>query len=351
MDEKTFDDLVSGRKSGVVAAGTRLCFLGLSWLYRIGVAARNTAFDIGLKQILRADVPVISVGNITTGGTGKTPVVAWLANWIADQDIRVGILSRGYKAVDGSFNDEKMVLDALCPGIPHLQSPNRVAAAKRAVQEHQCQLLILDDGFQHRRLSRSLDIVLIDCMNPFGYERLLPRGKLREPISSVRRADLVILTRADQISPADRENLQQRLIRGGYRGDCVAVAFQPQRLINVAGESTDLDTIRHRKALAFCGIGNPHSFEALLKSMSVKFTEFRVFPDHHHYESADFETLDQEVSRSDAELIVTTQKDLVKINQKTIGSRPLWAVQIGAKILTHREELERTLQNVLPASL
>ena len=127
-------------------------------------------------------VPVVIIGNITVGGTGKTPFVAWLANWFHDNEVRVTILSRGYRSVSGDVNDEKMVLDQLCPDVPHVQNPNRVEAAITARRDHAAQLLILDDGYQHRRLSRDLDIVLIDAINPWGYGALLPRGLLREPM-------------------------------------------------------------------------------------------------------------------------------------------------------------------------
>jgi tetraacyldisaccharide 4'-kinase len=172
---------------------------------------RNRLFDWGWKRTHQADVPVVSVGNITTGGTGKTPLVAFLANWFQDQGQKPAILSRGYRAVDGGPNDEKLVLDLLCPGIMHLQNPDRVASARHAVTAQQVQVLVLDDGFQHRRLARDLDLVLIDATCPWGYGAVLPRGLLREPRSGMKRADLAIITRADQVSEADRRRIQDEI--------------------------------------------------------------------------------------------------------------------------------------------
>ena len=127
-------------------------------------------------------MPVISVGNITTGGTGKTPMVAWLARWFRNQDVRVALVSRGYRAEAEGQNDEARELATLLPDVPHLQNPDRVAAARIAIDELETQLIILDDGFQHRRIHRDLEIVLIDALQPFGFGHVLPRGLLREPL-------------------------------------------------------------------------------------------------------------------------------------------------------------------------
>ncbi|MCA9071397.1 MAG: tetraacyldisaccharide 4'-kinase, partial [Planctomycetaceae bacterium] len=159
MNEAEFRALVSGAKRGVGAALLRAGLRGLSFGYLAGISVRNRLFDWGLKSVHNAEVPVVSVGNITTGGTGKTPMVAFLVNWFREQGVTPAILSRGYRAVDGGANDEKLVLDQLCPGVLHLQDPDRVASAQKAVKEYQGQVLVLDDGFQHRRLGRSLDLV------------------------------------------------------------------------------------------------------------------------------------------------------------------------------------------------
>src|SRR5690606_8255127 len=136
--------------------------------YGAAVQWRNFAFDRGWYRVHRAGVPVISVGNLTTGGTGKTPLVAWLVHQLEQLGASPAILSRGYRSVDSHANDEKLVLDRLCPGVPHIQNPDRVAGARAALADGVCNLLVLDDGFQHRRLHRDLDLVLIDALNPWG---------------------------------------------------------------------------------------------------------------------------------------------------------------------------------------
>ncbi|MFM7073908.1 MAG: tetraacyldisaccharide 4'-kinase, partial [Planctomycetota bacterium] len=153
--------------------------------YAWAVAARNRSYDSGRSPINRVDVPVVSVGNLSVGGTGKTPLVAWLAQWFLERGVRVVLVSRGYGAAAGETNDEARELAIRLPNVPHLQNRYRHAAAQRAIEQHDAQLILLDDAFQHRRLHRDLDIVLLDGLDPFGGERLLPRGLLREPLENL----------------------------------------------------------------------------------------------------------------------------------------------------------------------
>ena len=185
MNERAFRKLVSGERRGLLAAGCRLGLSLLAAVYGLAVRLRTAGFRFGLSRISRCQVPVISIGNLTAGGTGKTPLVAWLTKWCQSQALQPGLLSRGYRSDADGNNDEKQLLDQFCPGVPHLQQPDRVSAARAAIDRHDCNVLLLDDGFQHRRLHRDLDLVLIDATCPFGYERLLPRGLLREPTSAL----------------------------------------------------------------------------------------------------------------------------------------------------------------------
>ncbi len=171
--------------------------------YGAAVSARNFGFDRGWLRSHRALVPVVSVGNLTLGGTGKTPMVEWLARWFRSREVRVAILSRGYGHT-GGINDEGLVLEENLPDVPHLQNPDRVALAQTAVRELESELIVLDDGFQHRRLARDLDVVLLDALDPFGLSQLCPRGLLREPVRSLRRAAVVVLSRADLVADAQR---------------------------------------------------------------------------------------------------------------------------------------------------
>src|SRR4051794_2790213 len=178
--------------------------------YAVVAAARNRAFDAGLRKIHRLPRATISIGNITTGGTGKTPVVRWLAQRLRESGRRVAVLSRGYKAEPGKLGDEQLMLDhALNSSVEQqrvhiVANPDRVAGASEALRlRPETDVFLLDDGFQHRRAGRDLDVVLVSATNPFGYGRVLPRGMLREPLSGLRRAGAFIVSHADQVGESD----------------------------------------------------------------------------------------------------------------------------------------------------
>lgn len=348
MNEAAFRELISGEKSGLVAGAARTGLSLLSPIYGAAAWARNRLFDAGVLKSHSARAPVISVGNITTGGTGKTPLVAWLTHWFHARNIRVSILSRGYRALPGEVNDEKLVLDQLCPGVPHLQQPNRVASAERACREFGSQALILDDGFQHRRLRRDLDIVLIDALNPWGYGHLLPRGLLREPLSGLRRADLIVITRADQVSDEQQVEICAELERWRGSSECVEVAFVPEKLVNARGETAAFATLAAQPVAAFCGIGNPDAFRRTLNDagFSVGPNSFRPFPDHHHYSDEELDAIGRDAAANGTAAIIATQKDLVKTARIELGGIPLWGVRIGAKILAGEELLDDRLSAI-----
>ncbi len=367
-NETAFRELISGQRRGIAAVLARAGLPGLSGLYGLGARARNLAYDLGIKKVHSAAVPVISVGNLTTGGTGKTPFVAFLANWFRERGLKVVLLSRGFGARDGGANDEKQVLDALCPGIGHLQHPDRVASAAKARRDHGAQILILDDGFQHRRLSRDLDIVLIDALCPWGYGRLLPRGLLREPLSALRRADLVVLTRADQCTPEERQAIANRIAAIRSDNKLVEVAYPPVSLINSSAETAQLQDLRGKPVAAFCGIGNPDAFRRTLETCGFQLSgvteqtplpsreglgeglsshAFLTFPDHHDYAPPELEELADLAQRAGASAIVTTQKDLVKIRATQLGGKPLWAIQIGTKIVAGADVLTARLEEII----
>ena len=327
--DRYFLDVISGRRRGVAATALRGGTALVEPIYGLAVRLRNQRFAWGVAQVVRTGVPVVSVGNITTGGTGKTPVVAWIVERLREGGHRPGILSRGYRSLDGAENDEKRLLDQLCPGAPHFQGADRAAGAARAITAEGCDVLVLDDGFQHRRLARDLDIVLIDALCPWGYGRLLPRGLLREPHSSLGRANLVVVTRADQ-RPANELVSLRGEIECCTRAEVIEGSFVPVGLINAAGESLGVAEARGRRAAAFCGIGNPDGFRATLRSLGVAIPDpaFRAFPDHHHYTPHDFADLGRWGRSQRADLLLTTHKDLVKCPDATVAGIPLWGVEI-----------------------
>ena len=336
--------------NGVWASTLRSLLRVASIGYGGVAAARNMLFDLGIKRTHRASVPVISVGNLTTGGTGKTPVVAWVVNWLTGRGFRVAILSRGYRAIandDASgeaTNDEKLVLEQLCPGVPHVQNPDRVAGARTCVERHAAQVIVLDDGFQHRRLGRELDVVLLDATNPFGYGAVLPRGLLRESVRGLRRASVVAVTRCDQVTADDAERIARK-VRGIVPGsEPIAISFPPNSALTPDGDETSLHEYRHKRVGAFCGIGNPDGFLGTLKSVGITPEWFRPYPDHHHYSRDDIESIADETGGCD--VLLTTLKDMVKLRRVSADELLVRAVMIAAQIDAGQSHLTAALEEI-----
>jgi tetraacyldisaccharide 4'-kinase len=276
----------------------------------------------------RVGVPVVSVGNLTLGGTGKTPCVEHIARFYRAKGWRVALLSRGYGAGQGP-NDEAQVLAENLPGVPHLQGADRVALARTAVEELESEVLVLDDGFQHRRLARDLDIVLIDATCPWGHGHLFPRGLLRESPHNLRRAGLIILTRCDQVAVEQRRRLRNEVVRLAPDAPILGTHHQPVELINGEQQTASLTELRSRPVAAFCGIGSPEAFRRTLMDRGATLSDFRIYADHHPYSQTDVEELQRWAGRQPADaLVLTTQKDLVKLRRTELAGRPLWALRI-----------------------
>jgi tetraacyldisaccharide 4'-kinase len=316
--------------------------------YSAAARLRNLGYDRGWFPTHRAAVPVISVGNLTAGGTGKTPMVEWITRWFRQRELRVALLSRGYGRSTG-LNDEGLVLDENLPDVPHLQDPDRVAISRIAVAELEAQLLILDDGFQHRRLARDLDIVLLDALEPFGGGRLLPRGLLREPVSSLRRAGVVVLSKADLIPPSERASIRAAVERAAGPLPWVESKHAPLDLRDAEGNSFPLAEIKEKAVAAFCGIGNPEGFRRTLEPRCGRVLDLRTFPDHHPYTGGDVSDLATWAVELGADLILTTQKDFVKLRTSTLGRVPLRALRIGLEVMDGAPALEHALAALLPS--
>lgn len=344
VNEHGFIELISGRYRGPAAAMARFGLWCLSPFYSAGVQLRNASYEFGIKSSHRADVPVISVGNITTGGTGKTPVVACIANWLVSQNRNPCLLSRGYRAIDESGNDEKRLLGRLCPGVPHIQNPDRVAASQQAVTDFSADVLVLDDGFQHRRMGRDLNIVVIDATNPFGFDFVLPRGLLREPAANLKRADLILLTRCDQVEAKELDQTKATLQR--YKKPIVEIVFQSTQLVQVDGSTIGLSSIENTNVGAFCGIGNPGGFRNTLTTLGVDPVFFHAFPDHSHYDSVQRQQLVSLAGQHETRTLVCTEKDLVKFGEQ-LPDVTILGVRIEAVFTQGWKDLETALRAVL----
>ena len=292
-------------------------------------------------------MPVISVGNLTLGGTGKTPLVYWLARWFGDRAIPVAVISRGYHARPGdedSRNDEARELAARLPGVCHLQNPDRVAAAGQAIGQFHCRAILLDDAFQHRRIARDLDIVLLDALEPLGFGHVFPRGTLREPADGLRAPDLIALSRADALEPQRRAELRRHVAQLAPQAAWLEMRHTPRALVSSSGGREPLESLQGRPLAAFCGIGNPAGFRHTLAGCGYEVAAFREFPDHHAYTPRDLAGLAAWAKASAAAALLCTQKDLVKLPVDELGGLPLRAVAIDLEILSGREVLESRLE-------
>lgn len=339
--------IVTKQRTGVRALLWRGLFRVASWPYGLVMRLRNRGYDRNPARTTRVAVPVVSIGNLTLGGTGKTPLVEWLCRWLREQGVRVAIVSRGYGAEDGASNDEARELEEKLPDVPHVQNPDRIAAATLAIEELATQFIVLDDAFQHRRIARDLDIVLIDATEPFGQGYVFPRGTLREPLSGVARAQALILTRADQVTADERAAIRARYQQLAPQAIWAEAAHQPVSLRDANGVEVPLTLLQHARVAAFCGIGNPAGFRHSLLELCGELTELREFPDHHHYAREDLEQLQDNAKAQQVEMLLCTHKDLVKIGVTSLGGVPLYALRIGLKFLAGEEELLAKLRPLL----
>lgn len=310
-----FIRIISGQRRGAIATAVRLLLRLLAIPCAAVTAGRNLMFDLGFRTTATLEVPVISVGNLTTGGTGKTPLVASIVQMLQQLNRVPGIVSRGYRADSGGTNDEKRVLEHLCPGVPHLQNPDRVSAAAKIIKEFHVDAIVLDDGFQHRRINRDLDLVLIDATNPFGYNSVLPRGLLRESLRGLRRADAVVITRCDQVSAARLAGIEERIgnLVPQLSDRLVRVSFSPAGLLDTVGTSHPLSLMEQRRVMLLAAIGNPAGFEETCRSAGASIVQTRFFADHHHYTEWDLRAVRLQAAEHQVDLVLTTVKDIVKI--------------------------------------
>ncbi len=347
LSPSQFQELVSGKQSGPAAAVLRGLLRVAETPYSLAVRWRNRRYDRGAAESIAVDAPVVSVGNLTMGGTGKTPMVQWIARWFRQRDVRVTLVSRGYGAEAGAANDEALELEKRLPDVPHLQNPDRVQAARTAIEELDAQVILLDDGFQHRRLRRDLDIVLLDAFEPFGYGHVFPRGMLREPPRGLSRAHVVVLSRADMLDKAARAAVRKQVEHYAPQAIWSEAAHAPESLVAGGGETSPLAALQGQSVAAFCGIGNPAGFRHTLDAIGYDVVAMREFPDHHAYQRADVQSLAAWAREHGAAALVCTEKDLVKLAADEIEGVPLWAVRIGMQILAGENELEEVLGKLL----
>lgn len=313
----------------------KLIFPPLSVIYAAVTKARLVAYQSRLLPVNKLDVPVVSVGNLTTGGTGKTPLVEFVCRVLARNNRKVCILTRGYarenpksrvivsngseiRANAGDAGDEPLLLAQTLKGVAAVISdPDRFAAGKWAIENFGSDVFVLDDGFQHLSLARDLNILTIDATNPWGGGHLLPFGRLREPRKSAARADCAVITRANQSDDLSSLKGEIRQLNGSLP---IFTSQMKLRGITqlISGSREELGSLPQPSA-AFCAIGNPVAFFDQLCRAGVKLVHTRAFPDHHSYTSTDVEVLGQQSRALGARSLITTSKDSVKLVGRDFG--------------------------------
>ncbi len=319
-------------------------------LYELGVKARVALYENNLFETRRLNAPVISVGNLSVGGTGKTPCVAFLARFLRDAGYSVAILSRGYKreskgrveVSNGSeilcgpneSGDEPFLLAKLCPGARVVVDRDRYAAGRWLEERAQISVFILDDGYQHLRLARDLNLLLIDAAEPLDQARMIPYGRLREPLDALRRADAVIVTRSDRL--LDRASLKNT-VRSFARAN-TPIFYASHRMTNLIrlddGHAHDLAAFAGKKIAAVSGIARPESFVADLERLGMKIALRRDFDDHHRYMREELSEIVERAREAGAEAIITTEKDAANLPADFAGASapPFFAARIEFRL-------------------
>ena len=311
MTQDRLLSIISGDDRSLTGRAARLGFCLLEPAYCAGIGLRNRMFDFGLRQSARLARPVISVGNLTTGGTGKTPLVIEIARRLTRQRIRVAVLLRGYKS-QGNGSDEMKMLQAELGDVAVESGSSRVDAAARILQRHaDLDVFILDDGFQHRQVRRDVDLVLIDATRPFGYGHILPRGLMREPLRNLKRADAVILTRTNCVESHRLASLVECVSQFGG-GKTIQASFHWSGYLDRANRRHNPDHLAHERVLGVCGIGNPQAFASMLARHAEAYIV--TFNDHHRYTSRDLNHVLAAARNARASAVVTTEKDWVKLH-------------------------------------
>jgi len=356
-----------GNERGKFLSLFRSLFFILSLFYCSAIKIRSLIYKYGLIRQFQLSCTVISVGNITWGGTGKTPAVIMIAKQLQEMGKRVAVLSRGYRrekkkgemsvVSDGSrvilspreTGDEPYLLSKNLPGVPIIVGKNRIKSGRYAVDNFGTEVLVLDDGFQYWRLKKNLEILTIDSSNPYGNGYLIPRGQLREPISDLCRGEIFLLTRTDLVSRNVLDTLITELHSLNSEAIILETVHQPKSLQTLlSDEKRGLDFIKDRKVVAFSSIGNPYSFEKTLENLSAKIVRIFQFPDHYYYSQKDLLKI-EETCRNGLEkgetVLITTEKDGVQLKRAVSPEteailRKIWVLKVELEI-SEREEVWR----------
>ncbi len=370
-------DVILEQRPGTRAALVRTLLHGCSYVFRVAIKVRRFLYNVRILRDSTLGVQVIAIGNLTVGGTGKTPVVEKFARELSDQGRNVAILSRGYRSKPAPFHvwllnklflrddttpprvvsdgksllldsemagDEPYMLASNLKDVVVLVDKDRVKSGRYAIEKFGCDTLLLDDGFQYWKLrGRRQDIVLIDRQQPFGNEQLLPRGTLREPPSHVARANYIFITKSD----GHTEELRRRIAQFNPSAGIIECIHHPLYLEDVfTGERVGLEVLRGRKAASLSGIAQPESFEQSLVKLGAELVYSKRFADHHRFTQQEILNVINRSKKRQAQMIVTTQKDAVRFPKIDRRDLPIYFMRVEIKILSGADDFQDCVRKI-----
>lgn len=341
---KFFFLLATDQRKGILANIIKIFLWFLSLVYGVGISFILFCYRVGWLKKHRLPRPVISIGNLTWGGVGKTPFVLWLAKELKAKNLKPVILTRGYMVKTENNNhpsDEAKMIEEVLRDVPVVVGKNRIAGAHEFLKNNEVDVFILDDGFQHWGLARDLDVVLIDATNPFGNGQLIPRGILREPVESLKRTDIVCLTKTD-LAKDKIVFLKNSLKKISSKLSIGETVHKGERLKDIFSSAIYEPSILNNRKIAYlCGIGDPSSFESILEKLGAQIAKKFLFMDHHIYAREEVGKVVEECLKENIQTIVTTDKDAVKIAffQKLIDKKiTVLSLQIDISFIQGKDE-------------
>ncbi len=345
--------IVRGEDRSTKAGALRAAMSLAEPFYQLAVRVRNAGYDARWLDVARLTRPVVSVGNLTAGGTGKTPTVIALARLLRELGHRPAVLLRGYAACSGLSDEATELCEALGKDVAVVANPDRVAGSGLALRmEPQTTIFLLDDGFQHRRVRRDLDLVLVDASDPFGGGRLLPRGLLREPIASLRRAHAVIVTHSDALDPAALKRLDERITREHGKPPLAHTAHRWTGFQR-GDESLPIDALRDTDVGVVTGLGNPAGFEAMATAHARSVVRCLRLDDHFAYTPDNLRGFLRGLQDAGARVFLTSEKDFVKwrpLLRHDVAELPIVRPRLTLEFLDGGEALRIQLQRAAPVA-
>ncbi len=305
--KRYFYNIITGNNRVAFGCLLRPLLIALSFLFFAGVQTRRLFYKIGVLRSVKLEKPVISVGNITWGGTGKTPFSEALLHRFLRDGQRPALLTRGYG------KDEEKVIRQNLPGLDILSGKERLLNALRAQKDTDISLFLMDDGFQHLSIKRDADIVTINATDPVGNGFLIPAGILREPLNALKRADMVIITKSDLVSKERLSRIKEHIRHVSGDIDIFEAIHEPAFFYTASNERKPLDCLRQNRVCAISGLADNNSFSVTLSQLDVTVVSRLLYMDHHRYVSADMEKIADAVAKDNADAIVTTEKDWIKL--------------------------------------